>query len=234
MPRNLRLTGNIRDKVIDAQGYDSVTFASGVKLTECRFVNFTFKKLVGFGVFRRIEFVDCVFDNCRMEGLITGRTLFDSCTFTGGTWREWFAFEVSFVNCVFATRLEKVIFHGRDTTKHFLWPLRNRVEGNDFTNADMEDCAFRGGVDLSRQRFGTSDAFVTAHSITLLCALLEERAQETHPDVARELSIEIDMFRDEATDGQEWAYVEKSSFNEHIPEQAQAWELIREAARQVG
>jgi hypothetical protein len=129
------------------------------------------------------QFVDCDFSGIRLEWLPFadgesvfrrcrfhragissgfGDVLLDECDFEDADLRDWFATRADIVSCRFAGRVEQVVFFGSDPDDP---RSRNEFRGNDFRDADLEDVAFRFGIDLQEQLLPEGDAYVTLWSV---------------------------------------------------------------------
>jgi uncharacterized protein YjbI with pentapeptide repeats len=78
----------------------------------------------------------------------------ERCDFTNADLQGWFTWDADLVECRFGGRLSGVVFNGGDVEGTH----ENEFVGNDFREADLDDVAFRLGVDLtlSSSQKGTS------------------------------------------------------------------------------
>ena len=115
----------------------------------------------------RCRIVDCDFSDVHVEWLPfgDGGSLFRDCSFRGASigdfgdvrlercdftdadLKGWFTWDADIVECRFAGRLSGVVFNGRDLESS----RQNEFVGNDFRGADLDDVAFRLGIDLDAQ-----------------------------------------------------------------------------------
>jgi uncharacterized protein YjbI with pentapeptide repeats len=115
----------------------------------------------------RCSFIDCDFSDVHVEWLPfgDGGSLFRDCNFRGasiGDFGEvrlercdftnadlqgWFTWDADLVECRFGGRLSGVVFNGGDVEGTH----ENEFVGNDFRQADVDDVAFRRGIDLDAQ-----------------------------------------------------------------------------------
>ena len=155
-------------------------------LREVDFRRATFESFAPVGcIFERCDFRGTIFDRrlqpifqsrprsifreCRFEGADLRRTppgqsRFESCTFDEAQLDEWSVPTAEFVDCRFAGRVVGVTFHGRPWGRQAesLDPERrvNEFRGNDFTDADLLECAFVRGIALDQQRWPAGDTYV--------------------------------------------------------------------------
>jgi hypothetical protein len=115
----------------------------------------------------RCRFLDCDFSDVQVEWLPfgDGGSLFrdcnfreasigdfghvrlERCDFTNADLKGWFTWDADIVECRFAGRVRGVVFNGRDLESS----RQNEFVGNDFRGADLDDVAFRLGIDLDAQ-----------------------------------------------------------------------------------
>jgi hypothetical protein len=96
-----------------------------------------------FGTVGNVRLVRCQFESCRLENVI-------------GT-------KLELIECAFPdTTIKKGVFHGRVEASAQVRPRRtlNEIRDNDFSQADLQDVDFRGGVDLTKQKLPTSDEYL--------------------------------------------------------------------------
>lgn len=120
-------------------------------------------KSAGFGDGRQVsEYVGCNFDGAKLVMAPGGNARFVDGSFEKTTIQSWFCFAVELIDCRFTGRLKKVFFNGTVPTDRQLdfGRMRNRFEGNDFSQADLFDVGFRTGIDLSKQRLPDGDEYV--------------------------------------------------------------------------
>jgi uncharacterized protein YjbI with pentapeptide repeats len=137
-------------------------FASfGSRLERCRFDNSRIDD-ASFGSGREMsEYIECSFDGLRFwHG--GGFARFVRCSFRKIDLRDWFCFGTELIDCVFTGRLRRCIFNGtvKKDDQQFLGRERNEFHGNDFSGADLDDVAFRTGIDLSKQRLPSGPEYL--------------------------------------------------------------------------
>jgi hypothetical protein len=140
----------------DFSGRKLLQFAIvGSRLESCRFDRVRIDD-AAFGAGPEISsFIDCSFDGARMRLGPGGYTRFERCSFRDVDLRDWFCFEVELIECTFSGRLRKAFFNGTvpsyDDYRKIVGRDRNEFRGNDFSEMELIDVAFRTGVDLSQQ-----------------------------------------------------------------------------------
>lgn len=163
----------------DFSGRHLLSFSSvGSRFESCRFDNTIIEDAQFGGGRDASEYVDCIFDGLRTNSKIGGFERFVRCSFRDCELREWFCFATEMVDCTFSGRIGAV-FNGTIPDSEYLvchpsvlmrlrgrflrWTLPktdrsiakrkfNEFHGNDFSAADLVDCAFRTGIDLTQQR----------------------------------------------------------------------------------
>lgn len=131
------------------RGFTSI----GSNFERCRFDNARIQD-ASFGSGREMsEYIECSFDGVRIwHG--GGFARFVRCSFKKIDFRSWMCFGTELVDCVFTGRLKGCIFNGTllEQDQPFLGRERNEFHGNDFSGTDLDDVAFRTGIDLTQQR----------------------------------------------------------------------------------
>jgi len=94
---------------------------------------------------------NCSFVECQIDELLASGSIFSDCKFTG--------------------RIAKGIFAPRSASE----PGAPQFENNDFSECDLGDVAFRGGIDLSRQRFNPVQTRMNIENAELLLSRIDQR-----------------------------------------------------------
>ncbi len=143
---------------------------SAQKFVECDFSRARLKQNVNLGL---IHFADgggdqrptiyrrCVFDRAdlissRGTPTVLGASRFEECSFARARISNWLLRNAEFVGCRFEGRLYACRFYGRDDRFDADQPLQrptNEFVDNDFRNADIVECEFREGIDLTVQHW---------------------------------------------------------------------------------
>lgn len=105
-------------------------------------------------------YVDCSFDGARIESNAPGRARFERCSFEDVLLRGWICMDCEFVDCTFSGRGERMVFYGSRPRPFGLGTTENAFRGNDFSRMQLRDVAFRGGIDLTQQKFDLSEDFI--------------------------------------------------------------------------
>jgi hypothetical protein len=160
-PAESRITADLRDVRFEPETLnvelEGIT-AERVDFSGLRFHSF---------LTERCSFIDCDFSDVHVEWLPfgDGGSLFRDCNFRGASigdfgdvrlercdftnadLKGWFSWDADIVECRFAGRLRGVVFNGRDLESS----RQNEFVRNDFRDADLDDVAFRLGIDLDAQ-----------------------------------------------------------------------------------
>lgn len=126
------------------------------------FTRCTFEKMrigqVTFGTYPQAVYTECSFDRSRMGMRTAGNARFVRCSFRDVRIKPLFGWKLEFIDCVFSGRIEQATFWGLlskdDQAK--CGRTRNTFAGNDFSEADLVDVAFRDGIDLTRNKLPQS------------------------------------------------------------------------------
>jgi len=100
------------------------------------------------------EYIDCTFNGSKITAGSPGCARFVHCSFRDVLIREFFCQNVEFIDCVFSGKLLKGYFNGvvpEDSIQR-IGRRRNEFRGNDFSQMELIDVAFRTGIDLASQR----------------------------------------------------------------------------------
>ena len=98
----------------------------------------------------------CTFDGVRFRirgGFSVGVARFEQCSFRRCDFGEHFSFCADYIDCVFIGPIKRAVFYGAAPDGHWCDGKVNILQGNDFSEAELRDVAFRGGVDLAAQRW---------------------------------------------------------------------------------
>jgi fluoroquinolone resistance protein len=139
-----------------AQSFFSYTAVDST-FTECSFAGarFAYATLGG----RRTTYERCDFRGADLRGIYPGDASFLSCEFTDAQIKGWMSFCAEFVDCRFATRIIDSIFSASPRSC-LSGRTRHQFRGNDFSEGELLDTMFIGGIDLNDQRWPTSDDYV--------------------------------------------------------------------------
>lgn len=126
-------------------------------VAESRFIRCSFERLrapkVCFGAGpTQSVYVECSFDHSRFKANAPGNARFERCTFRDVKIDYMIGQGLEFIDCIFTGRIKDVVFWGSvgmDLLVKAYGRVTNEFTGNDLSGADLIDCGFRGGVDLT-------------------------------------------------------------------------------------
>jgi hypothetical protein len=146
-------------------------------LRNCAFENIRVRSAsLGEGV-RQSLYEDCVFKRCKLAFGAIGNARLVRCRFESCRLDNLLATELELIGCAFPnTVIKKGVFHGRVADASQLKPRRvtNEFVDNDFSDADLVDVDFRGGIDLNRQKFPTGDEYLFVRDTCKALAIAKE------------------------------------------------------------
>ncbi len=122
--------------------------------------DFSRSQVVGvLGVRPWATYRDCTFVRTDLRGAAPSLARFERCTFDNAKLDKWFATSAEFVDCRFSGPLRSMRFAGSvwpAEVAQKLGPRRLEFVGNDFSEAELVDVDFVGGVDIGAQRWPSS------------------------------------------------------------------------------
>lgn len=136
--------------------------AVGSRFRRCRFERMKIDD-AGFGAGREVsEYIECSFDGSRIIAPAPGRARFVRCSFREVRLKDWFCGKAEFIECTFSGRGQGLIFWGtpHGASAEQMGRSANEFRDNDFKAMDLRDSAFRGGIDLTKQRLPTGDHYL--------------------------------------------------------------------------
>jgi uncharacterized protein YjbI with pentapeptide repeats len=167
---------------VDFSGLDLAgLMAIGSKFVACDFAQAKLKKNVSLGAEelspwpgggdqRPTVYRGCSFDGAdlvspRGFATVLGAARFEACSFRRARISGWRATRTEFVDCIFEGPIRGCQFHGRDPDPLVPgYPPQartiNEFAGNDFRQADLIDCQFAGGIDITRQHWPTDSDYI--------------------------------------------------------------------------
>jgi uncharacterized protein YjbI with pentapeptide repeats len=151
---------------VSAQDYSSRTLvmftAIGSRLEQCRFNNARIGD-ASFGAGREMsEYIECTFDGLHFD-FGGGNARFVRCSFRDVYIREWLCQSTELIDCTFSGRINWAAFCGRipiEGVRRDLHRERNEFHGNDFSNTQLIDPDFSGGIDLTKQRLPSGPEYL--------------------------------------------------------------------------
>jgi hypothetical protein len=164
-------------------------------------------------------YVDCLFDESRWDRVLPGRATFIGCSFRNVHISNVTFIDAEFVNCLFSGTLEHVTFSARPREVDAdLGRQVNAFRGNDFSQAQMIDFAFRGGIDLEQQVLPGLPAYITVRDAGI--ALVEARGEVQYLSSTAGVSQWQTMLmtlEDEVQTGQKDLFIPRSFLEENLP-----------------
>jgi pentapeptide repeat protein len=150
---------------VDFRGVHFDNFESeGTRFVRC---DFSGARIEGFlGVRRQTTFEDCRFEKTRLREAQPNQSRFVRCEFADADLWGWSTVAAEFVECRFSGKLQRCKFWGAPWGEWLepgnLRPVRmtNEFRANDFSQAELEDVGFVGGIDLDQQRLPTGPQYV--------------------------------------------------------------------------
>jgi uncharacterized protein YjbI with pentapeptide repeats len=125
--------------------------------TGARFVHAVFS-------YEQAAFRNCRFDGADLRNAFPGDARFEECSFDRARLENWFSDLAEYVGCHFAGKVEGVVFWGRPfgpgAKKVTRRRRTNEFRGNDFREAELFDCDFRGGIEIWRQPWPTDPMYI--------------------------------------------------------------------------
>jgi hypothetical protein len=160
---------------------------------DCRFIGCDFSRVrvdwLPFGSGGSL-FRDCRFDGASIGDF--GDVRLERCQFVDTDLEGWFTFAADIVDCRFAGRLSGVVFNGEDDTGR----RKNEFRGNDFREADLDDVAFRFGIDLDAQRLPEGPEYVRLRNVAASIEAVRANVTE-HPEAVQMLDLVEDVYTGE-------------------------------------
>lgn len=175
-PLRARVTGHVaidpaKHLTIDSQRFVEHDF-SGKKLDSfcsigSQFLRCSFRDIhigdAGWGAGRKqSRYTECCFDGAKFRSIAPGNARFEGCSFRNVRILEFFGVSVEFVDCVFSGHVGKGYLNGtRDHRRFSLFERKtNKIVGNDFSECDLRDFAFRTGIDLNKQKLPSGSRYL--------------------------------------------------------------------------
>jgi len=217
----------VRDKdYLDVEGEDveGVDF-SGLKLRGfsgigSRFTRCSLEKVkIGDAAFgaggEQSLYVDCSFDGARIEAATPGNARFECCSFRDVKLKNWFCWELEFVDCVFTGRGDKLLFNGvPDERRHkAIGRSVNEYRGNDFSGMDLRDCAFRRGIDLDAQTLPSGAGHLVLRDARAAVVAARREVSGWEDDERRVGALQLlEIWMEDVTNGQDQLYLRSDDY----------------------
>lgn len=197
------------------------------KFTNCCFDRLVVKPYdVCFGAGKTSSFyVDCSFDHCKFT-YVSGIAKFVRCTFRNVVIHEMFATGMEFVNCLFSGKLKKAVFYGKIIDEKrclFLKREFNQFEGNDFSQCNIKDIGFRGGIDFHKQKMPVNDNLLYIYDPDFIGHAKNRLLHLAHKGYQRDLLVKIECMELNLRGGQKHFFLD---LNEYARSETEKEEII--------
>ena len=125
----------------------------GSRFSSCQFESMRIAMMSAGAGMQQSEYIRCSFNGTRMEMHPGGFARFIDCSFRDVVITRWSVAAGDMSQLCFSGTIKTVIFNGTvdPRLQKDFGKARNDFEGNDFSQAEMIDVAFRTGIDLRRQ-----------------------------------------------------------------------------------
>jgi hypothetical protein len=196
---------------VAARDYSSRSFAKftaiGSRLEQCRFNNVRIGD-ASFGSGREMsEYVECNFDGLQFDHG-GGHARFVRCSFRDVYIREWLAQSTELIDCTFSGRIDWAVFCGRipiEKARTDLHREQNVFRGNDFSDTQLMEPDFRGGIDLTQQRLPSGPEYLYVADAASAITRVESGLKEwnCNAEVRRAALLIADTFTRIVKEGQQ-------------------------------
>lgn len=152
------------------------------------------------------EYVECTFDRSRFRSVTPGNARFVRCSFREVRVLEFYAFSVELIDCVFSGRIDKgylnaTVDPGRGQS---IGRRTNQITGNDFSECELHDFAFRSGVDLRDQKLPVGKHYLYLPNSSRAIPRARAALRSWPADENRRLAmILVDRIENDLKDGQQ-------------------------------
>ncbi len=190
--------------------------AIATRFQQCSFRDIRIEDAVWGGGKKRSEYVECCFDGAKFRSVAPGNARFVNCSFRDIRIYELYGFDVEFINCVFTGRIDAGYLNGtRDQTRKRLrlserlfGRKTNEIFGNDFSECELVDFAFRTGVDLEKQKLPIGQQYLYLPN----AALAIEKARNAvalwpKDEIRRLATIVLNIMADDLNAGQKQQFL---------------------------
>src|SRR4051812_10570620 len=156
--------------------------------------DFSRSQVVGvLGVRPWATYRDCTFVRTDLRGASRSLARFERCTFEHAKLDKWFATSAEFVDCRFSGPLRSVRFAGSVWPAEVAQKLGSRqleFVGNDFSEAELVDVDFVGGVDIGAQRWPSSPDYAIIEDLAAGLAAAEQEIARSRDGKERADALE--------------------------------------------
>jgi len=184
------------------------------------------------GADARTAYIECHFDRARLAGVDALFARFERCSFDHADLKQFSAVNAEFVDCHFAGRVESVGFAGAPDPNlaHWIREVRTKSEfrGNDFTQAELIDCTFGRGVDLSAQKLPESNAYIRLDRIRERIPRTRAKVSTWQDDRAREEALLMLRLYEMGSGTQDELFARRDDMKMPPQIRDRVWELLSE------
>jgi hypothetical protein len=156
----------LRDETLEGENLTGLRLkqftATQCSFRSCRFDGSTIEQACFGGGTKPSDYTDCSFDGARITAVAPGVARFIRCSFRDCLIQDLFGVAVEFIDCIFSGTIKKAVFWGSipEEDRDQVGRRTNEFRGNDFSQARLVDVAFRGGIDLAKQKLPESAGYL--------------------------------------------------------------------------
>ncbi len=178
------------------------------RFEKCRFEKLSISDACFGGGTSDSEYYDCSFDSSKIASGAPGHAKFVHCSFRNVLIRELCCHEVQFISCVFSGRFLSGYFNGSVLEERAGHRKRNEFRGNDFSQMEFVDVAFRTGIDLTLQKLPTGPNYLYLPDAPSAVAKVRRQVIEwTDLDLRKNGMIVIQLLEGELQGGQQQLFL---------------------------
>jgi len=201
---SLSLHGRVIDDEVYSERKVSSFVAVASQFRRCQFANMAIEQACFGGGTADSIYSSCTFDGSNIRAIAPGCARFVRCSFRDVVLHEFYCTAVEFVDCIFSGTIRHAFFNGTVPISDQLHVgrIRNEFTGNDFSNADLIDVAFRTGIDLSNQKLPLGSDYLYLPSAADSIRSAEAVVSQWEPEARRKALVVLDVFARETVGGQ--------------------------------
>ena len=189
----------------DFSGRRPDMFASaGSRFEDCRFDGMVCDD-AAFGAGRiTSEYIGCSFDGAILTMGPGGYARFVDCSFENVKIDRWYCEAVELVNCTFSGRLKTVVFNGTlpRHERETIHREANQFEGNDFSLAKLIDVGFQTGIDLGKQKLPSGEDYAYLEDAQTAVRRARAAFEEWDEDARKQAYGVLAVMEDQVAAGQ--------------------------------
>jgi hypothetical protein len=206
--------------------------AIGSRFQQCSFRDVRFADAVWGAGRTQSEYTSCCFDEAKFRSVVPGNARFVNCSFRDVRIHELYGHDVELIGCVFSGRIDKGFLNGtRDPLglrlrllERLFGRKKNQISGNDFSQCELGDFAFRTGIDLGQQQLPTGPEYLHLPDVALAIRTGRAAIASWPKDETRRLaSILLDLMEDDLRAGQTQQFFRPATRGQF----ALSWERLR-------